>query len=128
MRWRHKGCLLGRLADAGAGISSNGARVAHRDDCRSPAKCKAIAKFADDGLTVLASMGHVRTLRQSRERCGPPGCMDFELVRGAGAILKGIGAALSRALLLLPTPTVRARRLLGMCMRPCVSVSCCLRT
>ena len=105
-----KDVLLGRLADAGAGISSNGAsaRGPAVMIVESPAKCKTIAKFAGNDVTVLASMGHVRTLPSKPGTVRPTEdfAMDFELVRGAGTILKGIGAALreSRALLLATDP------------------------
>ena len=74
----------------------------------SPAKCATIAKFAGSDYIVLASYGHVRALpsKPNSVRPNEAFAMEFELVNGAGTVLKNMGSALrsARALLLATDP------------------------
>ena len=74
----------------------------------SPAKCATIAKFAGSSCIVLACNGHVRTLPSKPNSVRPAEgfAMDFELVAGAGGVLKNLGAAVrdARALYLATDP------------------------
>ena len=74
----------------------------------SPAKCATIAKFAGDHFIVLACNGHVRSLpsRPNSVRPSESFAMEFELVSGAGGVLKRLGTAIrgARALYLATDP------------------------
>ena len=92
-----------RGAKTGGGGSSSGGTGPAVMIVESPAKCKTIAKFAGNDYVVLASYGHVRSLPSKPNSVRPQEqfAMEFELVNGAGTVLKNIGAALRNACALL---------------------------
>ena len=87
-----------RVGKASSGGSSSGMGPAVMI-VESPAKCKTIAKFAGNDCVVLASFGHVRSLPSKPNSVRPEEqfAMEFELVNGAGTVLKNMGAALRNA-------------------------------